>query len=98
MFFCDIAESTKISVNDKSATTFQLNDDIKIVGDGVNITLKIGFESGDGKFFGHISPGNRLSQLALKGKNRFSAFDWQIFLRTVRRTTPCRLRVQMRFQ
>jgi hypothetical protein len=97
LFFCDIDESTKILVNEKSATTFQLNDEIKIVGSGVSFALKIIFENGEGKFFGHIAPGNRLSQLSLKGENRFAAFDWQVFLRTVRRSTPCTLRVQIRF-
>jgi hypothetical protein len=76
----------------KKATTFQLGDVIAL---NPHVHLQITLDSGEGRFFGHILRANRPSQ---KGKNlKFETYDWQIALRTIRRSDGCVLRVRAVF-
>lgn len=95
-FYIDQHEALEITVNDKKATTFNFRDDIHIKSDGMHFSLKFVFVEGDARMMGHIHPGNRPAQLDLKGDHRFSAYDWEIYLRTVRRYTPCQVKVEVR--
>ncbi|NGX58659.1 MAG: hypothetical protein K940chlam3_01567 [Chlamydiae bacterium] len=95
-FFLDQHEGLDITVNDKKATTFNFNNKIRFKSDQMDFTMKFIFEDGDARMMGHIQPGNRASQVDLKGDNRFKAFDWEIFLRTVRRYTSCQIKVEIR--
>ena len=94
-FYLDHYEGIKISVRGKSATTFQLDDPIQIISDNLSITITFHLEEGSGRFLGHIMQGNRPSQMHLKGENRFKSFDWQIFLRTLRRDDKCKIRASI---
>ncbi len=96
-FYVNQHEGLNITVGDKKATAFNLKDIIHFEDPQIHFTLKLTFEEGDGRFMGHIQPGNRPAQTDLAGANRFEAFDWQIFLRTVRRYTPCRIKAEIRF-
>jgi hypothetical protein len=96
-FFCDYDEANKILVGGLPATTFQIDDQITIKSNGFTIGVKISFVEGDARYFGHIMLGNRPAQVSLKGNHRFSAFDWQLFLRTVRRTVPCKMKAEITF-
>ena len=96
-FFIDQHEGLDIRVQDKKATTFNFRDKIQLTSDGREFSLSFHFLDGDGRLMGHIQPGNRISQVDLKGENRYKAYDWEIFLRTVRRYTPCQIRVEVRF-
>lgn len=89
IFFFDADDAVEIEVQGKKSNTFKIDDSVTIKLDG--IVLKVSFEvlEGEGDFFGHIMRGNRPSQLALKGENRYNAYDWQLFIRTLRRSENC---------
>lgn len=97
-FYLDQDAIEKVTVGNLPATTFRLTDTIAIQSDA--ITLRFSFKqiSGSGDFLGHIMPGNRPSQLACKGSNRYHAFDWQLFLRTLRRTDECRIQTTLEIE
>lgn len=97
-FYCDRHEDLKIMVKEQTATTFQLEDKVTIEDNRMSISLVFRHEDGDGRFLGHIMPVNRLAQLNNKGDQRFTVFDWQVSLRSVRRYTPCRIRAELRFR
>lgn len=97
LFFIDKHEDLENTVNSKTATSFQLNDKIAIKSLDFHIDLTFMLEAGEGRFLGHIMPGNRPSQINIKGENRFKAYDWEIALRTVRRKVPCRIKAEIRF-
>lgn len=94
-FFCDREEGLQVFVEEQKATTFKLGDKVTIETETLRIHLRFYMEKGQGRFFGHIMPGNRPSQVACYGKRRFEAYDWQISLRTVQRYSPCELRVMV---
>ncbi|MBA3237734.1 MAG: hypothetical protein H0T62_05200 [Parachlamydiaceae bacterium] len=88
-FFIDEEIGTTITVDKALATTFRLGEEV-IVSDGkVAISLSFHIESGYGDFFGHLMKSNRPSQRANAGANRFTVYDWQIFLRTLHRSDDC---------
>jgi hypothetical protein len=95
-FYFDVQEDTTIAVNDEMSTTFKLQDSLSIEMEGVLLALQFIVEEGSGHFLGHVMRGNRPAQVALKGKRRFDAYDWQIFLRTLRRTSPCKIKATIR--
>ncbi len=95
-FFVDQHEALDLLVQGKKANTFHFHDTVSISSGLVHTTLSFHLEEGDARIMGHIQPGNRISQVDLKGENRFNAYDWEIFLRTVRRYTPCLIRVKVR--
>lgn len=88
-FFLDEQEGITITVDGQASTTFQLKQEVVINTKDLKISLTFQVVEGDGQFFGHIMKGNRPAQVSLKGSNRFTAYDWQIFLRTVRRSERC---------
>lgn len=93
--FFDLNDDAEIIVQDVAATTFQMQDQVIIRTGGLQFTMMFTLEEGQGQFFGHVMPGNRPSQLSLKGPQRFNAYDWQFFLRTVRRTEPCKIKLEI---
>jgi hypothetical protein len=88
-FYVDLDDALKLSVNGAAATTFRLDDQLRLEDGELAIDIAFTLESGQGNFFGHLMRGNRPSQLATKGKERFSAYDWQLFLRSTERSVPC---------
>lgn len=89
-FFCNLEASSGIRIGGVRATTFQLGDVIAL---NDSLRLQIALETGEGRFFGHILRANRPSQ---KGKNlKFETYDWQIALRTIRRSDDCVLRISI---
>lgn len=90
--FFDLSENCEFKVDGVRATTFQINDTVEVDTDGLKSTLKFEVVKGEGQFLGHFMRGNRPSQIANKGQQRFTAFDWQIFLRTIRRSEECVIR------
>lgn len=89
-------EDCVINVENKPSNTFQLGEWISCKDNHLEFKIKFTLEDGSARFFGHIMPGNRLSQVALKGEQRYNAYDKLIFLRTVRRGVPCRVRCSIR--
>ncbi len=94
--FTNIQEGAAITVANKAANTFLLNDWLQYSSAGLNLAMQFQLLEGTGRFFGHIMRGNRPSQIANKGENRYKAFDWQIFLRSVRRPQPCKILCSIR--
>ncbi len=68
------------------ATTFRLKDPVKMGPFTLTFTLL----EGQGEFYGHISRGNRPAQIRTD-----ASYDWQIGLRTVRRDSNVKLRVNI---
>lgn len=92
LFFVDLHEGCRILVDEEASTTFQLDNELTIQSGEKTIKLRFVLLEGEATFFGHISKGSRPAQLLVKGPHRYDAYDWQIFLRTVRRSPHCRLR------
>jgi hypothetical protein len=86
----DKHEALTKKINGGAANTFQLNDLLRLESDEIEMELQFISNSGL-KFFGHLMPGNRPSQMGLKGVHRFLAFDDQIILRGIDRKKPCRV-------
>lgn len=91
-FYTDQTDATWIEVGaEKRSTVFQVGEMMYLRGTYPPIQLRFGLHEGDGHFFGHVHPGNRPSQSASAGKNRFKLFDKHIFLRTLHRQPDCAL-------
>ncbi len=94
-FFFDIPDSVKLTVDTIPVNTFRANDEVVVAADGTRFRLSFEIAEGEGQFMGHFMRGNRLAQLANKGVHRFDAYDWQLFVRTLRRSDHCSLRIQI---
>lgn len=95
LFFVDAHENLEFFVSEKKASTFQLDDTLRLCSPGMELTLSFQLEKGDGKFFGHRMLGNRSSHQQSKKGNQYEAFDWMLFFRTVRRDADCQVRVKI---
>ena len=97
--FCDLACNIAIldpqSGKGRKGTAFCLGDWVEIEADGWKIALRFTLLEGQGEFFGHISKGNRPSQIACKGPLLYEVYDWRIGLRTLRKQTPCVIQVDV---
>lgn len=91
VFYLDYADTHAIRFNGHSSTTFHLQDPIEISSPPFKATLQFELVEGSGQWMGHLMRGNRPSQIAAKGANRFQSYDWQIILRTLRRTESCKI-------
>ena len=95
--FVNVREGLKWTVGGVPATTFQLGDQLNVQDEAFGCSILCEKVSGDGEFFGHLMRGNRPGQLLAKGEDRFDAYDWHLFVRTVRRQDPCTLRLTLSF-
>jgi len=82
-FFLNSLPKIDIHVHEKKATLFSLGDPITFE----RFTLTFEIEEGEGDICGHIHKGNRPAQVCPAVKKNFEAYDWQIGLRTLRRTS-----------
>ncbi len=96
--FCNLAQAHAFSIGGAKATTFQFGDEVAIDSEGKRISLRFACVEGDGVFFGHLLRANRPTQQSCAGALRFEAYDWLIAVRTVRRSSRCKLLVQLRFE
>lgn len=96
-FYVDEDVSTSLTVEGSPATTFKLSDKIIITSGHLKFSLSFQVALGSGEFFGHIMKGNRPSQYSITGVHRFSAYDWQIYLRTIHRTEECVIKAILQF-
>lgn len=94
-FFYDLHDGIRHEVNGVPATTFKVEDCVKVLTPGLNFELRFDTQEVDGQFLGHIMRGNRPSQVSVKGIHRFAAFDWQIFLRALRRSGKPKIKVKL---
>lgn len=92
--FTDISPETQIFVEGRKATSFFLGDKVTIQTPPLSVEIEFELTQGAGDFCGHIFRANRPSQI-VKG---YEAFDWQIGLRTLRRSPHAQIRVTLRSQ
>lgn len=97
-FFADFHPDILFKVNGHTASTFELGQPLTLFFGTHQLELIFNLVEGEGDFLGHVMRGNRPSQIDHKGEKRFHAYDWTIFLRTIRRQAPCRLGVTISFQ
>lgn len=84
--FCDLSSETQLLINGRKGTVFYLGDCIQIQTPALCIELCFELAQGEGDFCGQISRANRPSQIACKGPLLYEVFDWQIGMRTLRRS------------
>lgn len=92
-FFTDISPETEIFVEGRKATFFRLGETVTVKTPTLTIDLQFELTQGTGDFCGHICRANRPSQIA--GKGTFEVYDWQIGIRTLRRSSPAQIKVQL---
>lgn len=98
VFFVDIHDGLEILISGQKATTFALGEILTLRSGVCELSLVFQLLQGEGRFLGHRMLGNRPSQLCLKGKQRHDAYDWQLFLRTIKRSESCVMRASLRIQ
>lgn len=94
-FFWDDHPDWQVRVDGELAATFALGQTVSLqVSRDQTIHLVFELVEGEGQFLGHLAKGNRPSQLkVLEEEKHFQAYDRILFIRTIRRRTPCRLKV-----
>lgn len=95
-FYFDFEPNYQILVNERSATIFELEDELVLQLGQERISIVFELVEGTGNFMGHISVGNRPSQAVHEADLRFEVYDWNVFLRTVRRNASCLIRVTLK--
>lgn len=95
-FYFDVEPDVKMTIHGDAATTFGLAEEFILVTPQIELSLLVSLKEGDGQFLGHIMQGNRPSQIQLKGSHRYKAYDWQLFFRTLRRSSICQLKASLR--
>lgn len=98
VFFVDIHDELEIFISGQKATTFSLGETLTLRSGMCQLSLVFQLLEGNGRFLGHRMLGNRPSQLSYKGKQRHDAHDWQLFLRTIKRSEPCVIKASLRIQ
>ena len=96
-FYIDFDPGIRLLMNDQLVNTFELGETIHLNLGSNQCEIKSELVKGAGNFFGHFMRGNRSSQIANKGDQRFESYDWTLFIRTVRRTEPCQIKVSVTF-
>lgn len=94
-FLWNIHPDHAFFVNGKKATAFQCGDAVEIHSAGLRFQIIFSLEQGNGVFYGHFSRANRPLQCAAKGPLRYEAFDWQLGLRTIKRSEHCTVRATL---
>lgn len=97
LVFCDLSSETDIFVDGKQGTVFHLGQTIRIQTPKLQIELIFRLVEGAGDFCGQISRANRPSQRANQKALLYEVFDWQIGLRTLRRSFPCKIALELKF-
>lgn len=95
IFFMDVHDDVEMLISGQKATTFSLGEELTIQSGEFKLSLIFHLQEGDGRFLGHRMLGNRPSQLMTKGKQRYQAYDWQIFMRTIQRSDLCIVRASL---
>jgi hypothetical protein len=90
LFYCSLSPDIHLIINQRQGTVFSLGDQIQISSPTCRISLYFELLSGEGHFRGHISKANRPSQIKTKS---YETYDWQIGLRTLRRSPKASIRV-----
>lgn len=95
-FFANLSPDSILTVDGKSSTIFLPGQKIELRQKEFCASLVFQLVDSSGNFQGHLMRGNRPSQVGDKGIHKFSSYDFQIFLRTISRLHPCRIKVSLR--
>lgn len=90
MIWFDDHKECEVLVAGLKATCFEFGTPLEIRLGDLRVSISFELLAGDGQFIGHISRSNRSGA---GGADRMHASDVQIFLRAVRGTSPCTLRM-----
>jgi hypothetical protein len=77
-----VDDEQSIYVGKEKATAFSSGDPLEIHSSHLKIGVTIDVDPGQGQWMGHILKGNRVFQ---KSKEKYTAYDWKIGWRTLRR-------------
>ena len=91
--YCNVSEETELFVAGEKASNFGLGDSVEIRTPKLLLRLRFDLVGGSGSFCGQISRSNRPLQTSCRGEELYSAFDWKISLRTLRRSADACLRL-----
>ncbi|MFI5344464.1 MAG: hypothetical protein ACHQUC_09615 [Chlamydiales bacterium] len=95
-FYSDIYLDLFIIVEGHRATTFELGQAVTLhLGGGREVRLTFQLIEGEGQFLGHIAQTNRPSQMRQEEDKKSQAYDWTLFLRTLRRSERCRIKASL---
>lgn len=90
-FYTDRADGKTILINGEKGTVFKLGDVISVITPAKTLKFTFKIVEGEGDFLGHLSFGNRPAQIET---HDFTAYDWKIGIRSLRRTSTLRLELQ----
>lgn len=94
--YWNLHERNSFSLEKRKGTVFSLDDTVYLHSFPIN--WKVSFSvGGEGRYLGHFSRGNRSSQRATKGANRFEAYDYRMSIRTVERSEAEKMKISFRF-
>lgn len=96
-FYLNLFDGIKFLIEDQTSNTFALNEIVEVCVENVKLQISFTLVEGEGRFLGHIVRNNRPAQTLNKGLYRYEAYDWQICLRTLKRTEPCRIAATISF-
>lgn len=89
-FYFDYDAAIKPTLNGLRTMTFELEQEVKLhLGEEKEIGISMHLVDGKGDFLGHLSHANRPSQIRQSEDKKAQAYDWILFLRTLRRSGPC---------
>lgn len=96
-FYWDDHPDWQVRVEGEMSNTFELGKELAFsFGNGQTLLMTFELAEGEGQFFGHIARGNRPSQLKLISEEKhYQAYDALLFVRTVRRKTPCMIKATL---
>lgn len=95
ILYCDLHNDLKFSVSGSPSSIFRLGETVEIESGDLKAVISFELMEGEGDFIGHLMRGNRHSQVSDKGVHKFTAFDQQIVLRTLRRSHPCKVKIRI---
>jgi hypothetical protein len=93
--FCDLSSETEILIQGKTGTVFYFGEVVQIKTPLLEIEAVFTLLEGEGDFCGQISKANRPSQIACQRELLHEVFDWQIGLRTLRRSKFCKIQLTL---
>lgn len=97
-FYTEVDSKSSIFVDHQKSTTFLLDQNVMLQNPDMNVSFTFSLEKGEGSFKGHIMRANRPSQKNSALKDRFAAYDWQIALRTLKRSATCQIKVTIAYE
>jgi hypothetical protein len=98
ILYSDVSPETELFINGQKGMVFYLGDTVSIQTPLLKIDLRFEILKGEGEFCGQISRANRPGQIGCHGAHLYDAYDWQIGLRTLRRSGACTIGLLMHYQ